>query len=195
MFINASLFYVNSTSFITSTFNLKRLMVWISPVFVIGVWMVGVNTTAKQRCSPVFLHLKSMLYLTRTVSVGSLFAYFCQLFRVPLRVRLCRQSESEWHQPCWYYLSGGCSVTPNVPSHGISKAPWPAWCSIQVLHWQGIYLISMAFHLMLFLSQILPAHTGTLMAQTLIFVSSYFDFVRLRNYMKKEEISFSHLSE
>ena len=54
---------------------------------------------------------------------------------------------------------------------------------------------SMAFHLMLFLSQILPAHTGTLMAQTLIFVSSYFDFVRLRNYMKKEEISFSHLSE
>jgi U3 small nucleolar RNA-associated protein 25 len=46
-----------------------------------------------------------------------------------------------------------------------------------------------------FVTKVLPNFKGKLMSHTLIFVSSYFDFVRLRNYFKKEETSFVQICE
>ena len=49
----------------------------------------------------------------------------------------------------------------------------------------------------MFFLQIFPELKGAsgLTSHTAIFISSYFDFVRLRNYLKKEEIDFLQLSE
>lgn len=46
-----------------------------------------------------------------------------------------------------------------------------------------------------FIHKILPQQRETLMKQTLIFVSNYFDYVRLRNYFKKEDIGFVQICE
>ena len=46
-----------------------------------------------------------------------------------------------------------------------------------------------------FISQLMPKLKDSMMAQTLIFVPSYFDFVRLRNYFRAEEISFAQICE
>lgn len=46
-----------------------------------------------------------------------------------------------------------------------------------------------------FIRKILPQQRDTLMRQTLIFVSNYFDYVRLRNYFKKEDIGFVQICE
>lgn len=46
-----------------------------------------------------------------------------------------------------------------------------------------------------FINKILPEHKDTLMKQTLIFVPSYYDFVRLRNYFKREDVSFVQICE
>nr|KAG5711361.1 hypothetical protein BaRGS_006058 [Batillaria attramentaria] len=46
-----------------------------------------------------------------------------------------------------------------------------------------------------FLKEVLPLHREKDMKQTLIYIPSYFDFVRLRNYFKKEVISFVHINE
>ncbi|XP_072929829.1 U3 small nucleolar RNA-associated protein 25 homolog [Epargyreus clarus] len=46
-----------------------------------------------------------------------------------------------------------------------------------------------------FIKEILPKQRDTLMGHTLIYVPSYFDFVRLRNYFKKEDISFVQICE
>lgn len=45
------------------------------------------------------------------------------------------------------------------------------------------------------LLQILPEFKGSLMGHTAIFVPSYFDFVRLRNYFKREAIECAQISE
>ncbi|XP_047506925.1 U3 small nucleolar RNA-associated protein 25 homolog isoform X1 [Pieris napi] len=46
-----------------------------------------------------------------------------------------------------------------------------------------------------FVKEILPKQRDPLMSHTLIYVPSYFDFVRLRNYFKKEDISFVQVCE
>ncbi|KAF2879479.1 hypothetical protein ILUMI_26703 [Ignelater luminosus] len=46
-----------------------------------------------------------------------------------------------------------------------------------------------------FVRKILPQQRDTLMRQTLIFVSNYFDYVKLRNYFKKEDIGFVQICE
>lgn len=46
-----------------------------------------------------------------------------------------------------------------------------------------------------FKKHVLPNFKGNLMSHTLIFVSSYFDFVRIRNYFKREEESFVQICE
>ncbi|CAK1550511.1 unnamed protein product [Leptosia nina] len=46
-----------------------------------------------------------------------------------------------------------------------------------------------------FVKEILPKQRDPLMSHTLIYVPSYFDFVRIRNYFKKEDISFVQICE
>ncbi|XP_011312696.1 digestive organ expansion factor homolog [Fopius arisanus] len=46
-----------------------------------------------------------------------------------------------------------------------------------------------------FVSKILPEYKDSIMNHTLIFVPSYFDFVKLRNYLRKEELSFVQICE
>ncbi|CAH3122133.1 unnamed protein product [Porites lobata] len=46
-----------------------------------------------------------------------------------------------------------------------------------------------------FINEVLPEFKGSLMGHTAIFVPSYFDFVRLRNYFKREGIQCAQISE
>lgn len=46
-----------------------------------------------------------------------------------------------------------------------------------------------------FLDKVLPQYRDSVMSHTLIYIPSYFDYVRLRNYMKKEEIKFASTCE
>lgn len=46
-----------------------------------------------------------------------------------------------------------------------------------------------------FVRKVLPQHREALMKQTLIFVTNYFDYVKLRNYFKREDISFVQICE
>lgn len=46
-----------------------------------------------------------------------------------------------------------------------------------------------------FVNSILPKFKSSTMAHCLIYVPSYFDFVRVRNYMKKENVNFTQISE
>ncbi|KAI2806264.1 hypothetical protein BLOT_005276 [Blomia tropicalis] len=46
-----------------------------------------------------------------------------------------------------------------------------------------------------FINKILPKYKDKLMVRTMIYVPSYFDFVRLRNYFRKEDIGFSQICE
>ncbi|KAF7665298.1 hypothetical protein LDENG_00144650 [Lucifuga dentata] len=46
-----------------------------------------------------------------------------------------------------------------------------------------------------FVDKVLPQYRDSVMSHTLIYIPSYFDYVRLRNHMKKEEINFVSICE
>ncbi|XP_028293397.1 U3 small nucleolar RNA-associated protein 25 homolog [Gouania willdenowi] len=46
-----------------------------------------------------------------------------------------------------------------------------------------------------FVDKVLPQYRDSAMSHTLIYIPSYFDYVRLRNYMKKEEMNFASICE
>ncbi|XP_063958961.1 U3 small nucleolar RNA-associated protein 25 homolog [Lytechinus pictus] len=46
-----------------------------------------------------------------------------------------------------------------------------------------------------FISKILPQYRESLMSGTMIYIPSYFDFVRVRNYFRKQEINFAQICE
>ncbi|XP_041969728.1 U3 small nucleolar RNA-associated protein 25 homolog [Aricia agestis] len=46
-----------------------------------------------------------------------------------------------------------------------------------------------------FIKEVLPKQRDPLMSHTLVYVPSYFDYVRLRNYFKKEDVSFVQICE
>uniref|UniRef100_A0A672K1S2 UTP25 small subunit processor component n=1 Tax=Sinocyclocheilus grahami TaxID=75366 RepID=A0A672K1S2_SINGR len=53
----------------------------------------------------------------------------------------------------------------------------------------------LSFRFQFFVDKILPQYRDSVMSHTFIYVPSYFDFVRLRNYLKKEDVSFASVSE
>ncbi|KAM7376645.1 hypothetical protein PAMP_006368 [Pampus punctatissimus] len=46
-----------------------------------------------------------------------------------------------------------------------------------------------------FVDKVLPQYRDSVMSHTMIYIPSYFDYVRLRNYMKKEEMNFVSICE
>lgn len=46
-----------------------------------------------------------------------------------------------------------------------------------------------------FLDKVLPQYRDSAMSHTFIYIPSYFDYVRLRNYMKKEQLNFTSICE
>lgn len=56
-------------------------------------------------------------------------------------------------------------------------------------------LVSVEARFEYFVKEVLPKQRDPLMSHTLIYVPSYFDYVCLRNYFKKEDISFVQICE
>ncbi|KAJ0062964.1 hypothetical protein NL108_009559, partial [Boleophthalmus pectinirostris] len=46
-----------------------------------------------------------------------------------------------------------------------------------------------------FVDKVLPQYKDSVMSHTMIYIPSYFDYIRLRNYMKKEELNFASICE
>lgn len=51
------------------------------------------------------------------------------------------------------------------------------------------------FRFQFFLDKVLPQYRDSAMSHTLIYIPSYFDYVRLRNHMKRAEMGFASICE
>nr|XP_056708584.1 U3 small nucleolar RNA-associated protein 25 homolog [Euleptes europaea] len=57
----------------------------------------------------------------------------------------------------------------------------------------SVSVIDARFHF--FINNVLPEYRDAVMSHTLIYIPSYFDYVRLRNYFRKEDLSFMQICE
>lgn len=58
-----------------------------------------------------------------------------------------------------------------------------------------VVFFDFVYRFQFFVDKVLPQYKDSVMSHTLIYIPSYFDYVRLRNYMKKEEMNFASVCE
>ncbi|XP_026682408.1 digestive organ expansion factor homolog [Diaphorina citri] len=75
----------------------------------------------------------------------------------------------------------------NLPSHSPTQVFHRVYCT------SPLDAVEERFNT--FVTKILPQYKPEIMNHTLIYVPSYFDFIRLRNYMKREDMSFVQICE
>lgn len=68
-------------------------------------------------------------------------------------------------------------------------------CSQQYLKLFNFCCSPSSYRFQFFVDKVLPQYRDSVMSHTLIYIPSYFDYVRLRNYMKKEEMNFASICE
>ncbi|XP_054856738.1 U3 small nucleolar RNA-associated protein 25 homolog [Eublepharis macularius] len=103
------------------------------------------------------------------------------------------QINSIFSKHCWNYQ--GQVAVRNVPligsiSHVVVQLPH-VFRKLEAEN--SVSVIDARFHY--FIDKVLPEYRDAVMSHTLIYVPSYFDYVRLRNYFKKEDLSFVHVCE
>ncbi|NXY24278.1 DIEXF factor, partial [Atrichornis clamosus] len=104
------------------------------------------------------------------------------------------QINSVFSKHCFNYV-GQVSVR-NVPltgsiSHVVVQLPHV----FRRLEAESVTSVIDASRFQFFIDKVLPEYRDAIMSHTLVYIPSYFDYVRLRNYFKKEDLNFTHICE